>query len=407
MKVSLIGSSNGFVDVSLEKIASYFYDSLEKENIINDMQKFSQNCARVCYTMKDFSDLILEQPSKNLLDRLINSGHHSVFEHINFNFNLHRIPKALAMVLNNEKQYATSEKSARYTKMKDIEPHQKKLYDKWDSIFLDSIAEKYPESELPKMYVKGSDGKRPIDKLAQENARYMTSVFTPTKMVQTINWRQLNFLANRFQGFIEGSEARDCSEEYANKLIPSMNEFNEQTSGLIVSGMDNQTDRDLSLFKPVEIKEYFGPDIYSTKYNLSFAGLAQAQRHRTLNYNILDNVEKANFGYFVPALLKGKPDLVKEWHRDLSSVSEYGFPQAQLLQVAERGMIEDFRSKTILRDCGQAQHEIMENTLETAGKYKAFQKKYGENSLKPKCQQEMNCASPCVWGGKKALERII
>ena len=57
--------------------------------------------------------------------------------------------------------------------------------------------------------------------------------------------------------------------------------------------------------------------------------------------------------------------------------------------------------------CGHAQHETMKNTLRTAKKYKKFQEVYGENSLKPKCAQGVKCAGPCVWGEKKALERIV
>jgi thymidylate synthase ThyX len=408
MKIELIGSTAGFVNVPLEAIALEVEDSPFKTEIMNNMLDFSLKCARVCYTEKDFQELLSEKPNQQLLERLIGSGHHSVFEHMTFNLNFKGIPKALAMVLNNEKQYATSEKSARYTKMKDLEPSQRKLYDKWDSRFFELIANQFPEDNFPKLYIKGSDGKRPIDKLAQENARYITSVFTPTKMVHTLNWRQLNFLMNRFEEFVSPNEKRNCSDEYAERLEPSMKSFNSQLSGLKVEEMDNQTDRHLSLFQPVQIQEHFGSDIYSTFYLMSFAGLAQAHRHRTINYNFLDEVKRgAELGFFIPKLILGKSDLEQEWMRDLVSVASYDFPQAQLLSVAERGMIEDFRSKTLLRMCGHAQQEIMENTSATAKKYTAFQEEYGSKSLEPKCIQGQKCTSPCVWGGKNALTRLI
>ncbi len=43
--------------------------------------------------------------------------------------------------------------------------------------------------------------------------------------------------------------------------------------------------RELSLFTTRERSEYFG-EVYSTNYWGSFAQLAQAQRHRSLNYEV-------------------------------------------------------------------------------------------------------------------------
>ncbi len=400
--VQLIGSTNNFVDVSLKDIEASVEDSLDRDRIIHEMQKFSQNCARVCYTEKDFNELLTEAPNQKLLERLINSGHHSVFEHINFNFNFRGLPKILAMVFNNEKQYATSEKSARYTQMSDVEEHQKELYDKWMGLLIPEIDRVYPE-------MRDSNAREAnIKKLAQENARYMTSVFTATKMVHTVNWRQLNFLMNRFKGFAEGSEERNCSNEFAQRLIPYMELFNRMVSGLKVEGMDNQTDRHLSLFQPAVSENHFGESVYSTDYDISFAGLAQEHRHRTINYNINGGLELgADKGLFVPPILEGKDYLVSEWMKDVESVTAYDFPQAQLINVTERGMIEDFRSKTLLRNCGHAQWEIMDQTKKTSQEYGAFQDKYGENALKPKCLQGIKCPSACVWTGKKALERLV
>ena len=66
----------------------------------------------------------------------LNNGHHSVYDHTYINFNIQNIPKILAMVLNNEKQYTTSEKSARYTKITPgensvITKEEVDLYNKW------------------------------------------------------------------------------------------------------------------------------------------------------------------------------------------------------------------------------------------------------------------------------------
>jgi thymidylate synthase ThyX len=208
--------------------------------------KFAQDCARVCYSDKDWEALQEEAFNSGLIDkRILPSGHHSVFEHMNLTFYFDGMPKALVMAFNNEKQYATSEKSARYTQMDAIEPTQQQLYDKWMGIFGPKIEQAAPESQFPKLYQAGSDGKTTAQKLAQENARYMTSVFTPTQMVHTLNLRQLNFLMNQFDRF--GRENEDNT--FNQRLADSMTEFNNQAYPLFgVPKLENQTDRHLSLF---------------------------------------------------------------------------------------------------------------------------------------------------------------
>jgi len=357
--------------------------------------KFSQTCARQCYSGKDFDELEQESFNQNLIDQTLGSGHHSVYEHEHLTFYMNGIPKALAMVFNNEKQYVTSEKSARYTQMKDIESEQKVKYDKWMKIF---------KQEINKIYPLMSDSEKretAIQKLAQENARYVTSVFTPTKMVHTINLRQLNFLIYEFENFID--EDKTGKNEFKNWLATSMQEFLQQAKPPKIENLKNQTDRHLSFFgNPIE--EHFG-DVYSTNYLMSFACLAQAHRHRTINYQIAKDVELgAQYGFHVPKIIRNT-DLEKEWVNDLKEIAGYDFPQAQLIKITERGLLEDFRSKLILRLCGHAQHEIMERTLGVAKNYaeKGMDKKW----LNPKCIQGIQCNSNCVWGGKKALERLI
>lgn len=105
------------------------------------------------------------------------AGHHSVFEHSHMTILIDGIPKLLAMTLNSHNNYVTSEKSARYTVMKPNTELENELYNKWLNIFMDIIPIAYPSTKLD------------IGKLAQENARYMLSVYTPTSMVYTVNYR--------------------------------------------------------------------------------------------------------------------------------------------------------------------------------------------------------------------------
>lgn len=372
--------------------------SINRLKAIESMKKFSYHCGRQCYTEKDFEEVQKEIPNKKLMKAMINLGHHSVFEHVGLTFNFLNWPKMFVMMLNNEKQYATSEKSARYTQMSNMVPEQKEKYDKWMNLLTPIIDEVYPTMK------DSNDRGIGIKKIAQENARYMTSVFTPTKMIHSLNFRQINYLLNEFEKFYE--EFRNSKDVFKKRLTESVGNFLEQTQRFKVEGLENQTDRHLSLFNPREVKECF-EDVYSTSYLMSFAGLAQAHRHRTINYHISGDVylNSPPSQFFIPEVVP--KDLREQWISDLMGVSKDDFPQAQLVQVNERGIIEDFRSKALLRMCGHAQHEIMKNTLAIATKYSQFQEEYGPKSLEPKCQQGFKCASSCIWTGKRALERIV
>ena len=103
--------------------------------------KLSGKIAGICYDKEGFSHLENEPIERTMrrINMTINNGHHSVYDHINISFNLQNIPKILAMVLNNEHQYTTSEKSARYTPVERKEGSiitydEERLYNKWINI---------------------------------------------------------------------------------------------------------------------------------------------------------------------------------------------------------------------------------------------------------------------------------
>jgi len=281
--------------------------------------------------------------------------------------------------------------------MKEMDSFQEILYNKWSKILLPVIDSVYPK-------IKDEKFRRDkIEKLAKENARYMTSVFTPTKMLYTINLRQLNFLMDQF----DKGRLGDLSSDLECKLIPIMKDFSNQLNILKIKGLEHKTDKKVSIFNFRNVEEHFG-DVYSTNYLMSFASLAQVQRHRTINYHVSEGTEfGAQLGFFIPKIVS-YANVEKEWIEDLKKVSKTDFPQAQLLKVNERGIIEYFRLKAVERLCGHAQYETMKNTLATAEKYLQYQKEFGKNYNKPSCAPEPKlCDGSCNWGKKKATERIV
>lgn len=359
---------------------------------------FSGKSAGICYLPDTVETLFAEAPEKTQrrADGNIKSGHHSVFGHPTYNLCLEGIPKILAMILNNEKIYNTSEKSARYTHM-EPSPQEKELYEKWIEIFKEQILTQYPKFE----------DKRAL-KLAQENARYLISVFTPaTVMEYTVNFGQLNYIINWAKDYIKNAE----ENAFSIKLKETFKEFLVAMPDLEIEGLDSRNkNRNFSLFAQRKNRnEEFGEN-YSVTYLASFAQLAQAQRHRTLSYEItlLDEPK-----YYVPPIIAGT-NLEKEWLKDISSLKEF-FPQGMLVQVNERGTIENFVLKCMERLCGFSQLEIMQETKNIMNKYLEATKDKPElyqyllpYSRGARCTfPGWKCDSPCVFGGYGAMIRNI
>lgn len=340
---------------------SRFDDTFDKDKALNLCGKI----AGVCYDEEGFSHLQNESEGKTnrRIDITLNNGHHSVYDHIAISLNLQNIPKILAMVLNNEHQYTTSEKSARYTPVvrkegSIITDEEERLYNKWLEIFKIKIKSMYGN-----VY---NDSK--IKKLAQENARYLVTVFMPTQMIYSTTLRQINYIASYMINYI--NTYGTIPNNFNSKLALAMQEFLDELDRLnvLVPGlMKNEKQRQLSLFgKNLANKEdYFG-DVYTTTYKGSFAELAQAHRHRTLDYQMELLPEKE---YFIPPIIEDDKELVNEWLNDINSVKSIN-PQGELVRINECGKYDDFILKCKERLCSAAQLEIMNQTKETLIKYK-------------------------------------
>lgn len=383
MKISILGSTK-------EK------HILSKEEAI----LFAGKSAGICYMPDTLEVLFNEEQEKTFkrAERTLVSGHHSVFDHPTYNLALEEIPKILAIILNNEGMYTTSEKSARYTKMK-LENKEKELYEKWIEIFSKEISNEYPNIQ-----------EKQVLKLAQENARYLISIFTPsTTMEYSVSLRQLNYIMDWFEDFIKNAE--DTS--FNKMLKPYLIEFNEQLKDLKVENLDAKVKkRTLSLFDTRRNrKEEFGEN-YCITYKGTFAEFAQAQRHRTIDYKI--TIPEKN-EYYIPLIIKDNEALKDEWLKDINSLGDK-YPQGLLIDINERGTVENFILKTKERLCGCAQLEIMLQTKEILDKYLKATKETNKEVYEYLKQYEVGirckydgwkCTSPCIWGSNQALKRKI
>ncbi len=377
---------------------------------LDDALLQSGKYAGVCYDKEGYNHLANEDETKTRrrIDMTLSNGHHSVYDHIFVSLNITNIPKILAMVINNEKQYTTSEKSARYTPINSesssISAKEIELYNKWKEIFKVEIAKEYGHVF----------DERKIGKLAQENARYMVTVFMPTTMIYTTSLRQINNIASWMKQYIKDKE--NSVDSFDTKLSSYMQGFVDELSDknlLQEELMANDKQREFSLFKDNVFKkdEYFG-DIYSAKYHASYAYLAQAQRHRTINYEM----ERQDvFVSFIPPILLGNYELVQKWIDDMYSIKDVS-PQGQLVRIHEFGSYDNFILKCKERLCSAAQLEINNQTRELLMQYKreldrrehplaSDIEKYTKGA---RCTfPDFNCSSPCHFAEGVALKRKI
>ena len=226
-------------------------------------------------------------------------------------------------------------------------------------------------------------------------------------MEYTTDFRQINYIIHWAEDFIENAE----NTLFNQKLKEVLKDFINQMPDIIIPELNSKTkNRTFSLFAKRDRKEEFGEN-YSTNYEVSFSELAQAQRHRTIYYE-MQIKDKAS--YYVPKIIQNT-ELETKWIKDLSSL-ENNFPQAMLVKVNERGTVENFILKCQERICGAAQLEIMNQTKDTLDKY--IEKTRNTNkdvyeyllpySKGARCTfPGFKCTAPCVFGGINALNRSI
>lgn len=350
--------------------------------------------AGICYMPDDYLEKGIQDEEKAYKRGLktLSSGHKTVGEHDHVSF-IMRVPKIICILLNSIQIYNTSEKSSRYTVMKETSENPSKsyqLYQKWSVEFQEAIRNVYPTEYTD----------REIEKLALENARYFLSIFnTETVMKYTISYAEcymIEYYMSTLLSNIDDTIVHDKDLVYdkAKRFINPLKEvvanflflFRDRlgitkTSDRIIP---NNKERYLYLLRFLRysydnrvlcrpFKEYFG-DVYNTKYNMTFAAFAQEQRHRTLKHKIEYPADECSTNFYIPPILDHQPNtyLKEEWVKDftdLLSSTENDVYQGEYISVTESGHFEDFILKCKERLCSRAQLEICKQTAETLKKF--------------------------------------
>lgn len=400
MKISVIART---IEVGKEDTA----------NLQRDFNLLAGKTAGICYMPEDYLDNAVQNEDKALsrADMTARTGHHSVYDHSNLTLSISGIPKILAMLLNSTNYYVTSEKSARYTVMKPETEQENLLYDKWREKFSEIIAVEYPKMDSVT-----------VKKMGQENARYMTSVFTPTTMAYTVSHRQLSYIAGWLLNLSQNL-ARNTNA-FNDKLSVYVTELYSELLQVVTPSVVDNKDREFDFipcqygYNKVLPENYVG-NTYSVSYKGTFAQLAQAHRHRTLHYTMWFTGDSAEeYGFYIPEILKGT-EFEAEWLADITSVA-YCFPQGTLVMTTEEGLTKHFYLKCKERLCGRAQLEICLQTAATLKTFidRRFNMDHRNQAILAKIAPQgtpvakcgmvgFDCKEICMWGNKNWATRKV
>jgi thymidylate synthase (FAD) len=159
-----------------------------------DPEKTVALAARLCYSPSSISELqqsIEASDIEAFLDKIMSLGHHSVLEHASFTFGIEGISRVTTHQLVRHRIASFSQQSQRYVSHKE----------EFTSIMPDSIAENiearqifaFMSETVHKAYAQLVDMGIPA-----EDARYILPNATETKIIMTMNARELlHFLALR------------------------------------------------------------------------------------------------------------------------------------------------------------------------------------------------------------------
>lgn len=410
-------------------------DSIDiEDNTTNEMELLSGKAAGVCYMPDDYFENGIQNEEKALkrVEMTSKSGHHSVFDHGHLTFVI-KTNKMLAMILNSLGVYATSEKSARYTKMQPETELELQLYNKWKSKIQELILAKYPDTDdavLRKAWLKKypdgagyivKNGKLfdlegkipPIEdkeantwfrekkksmedtlpsmKLAMENARYMISIFTPTTMMYTVSFRQACLIMNYLYELSVNLE--NATDEFSKKLKPYVIELWKEFENSLnkVKIMDNKN----QYIRFLEAQHVGELSYSSNKAGREFTPYTDLDsRLKSKNEQIADSYTLVYNGSLA-MLAQAQRHRTLRYTMKLQESGEYGyytpeivieaglenewqedikrlkdyFPQGTIVRITEQGLFEDFALKCKERLCGRAQLETMKSTIKQLNKF--------------------------------------
>ena len=197
-----------------------------------DPEKTVAAAAKLCYSKSDISTLmdgLTDEKVANFLEKLSNLGHASPLEHASFTFGIEGVSRSFLAQISRHRIASFSVQSQRYVDM-DNTDHvvPKEIYDAGYSavrLYEESVKNSFNnynelKEELTRKYITEGMKESPAKKKAQEDARYLLPEACCTRMIVTMNARELNHFFNLRCCNRASREIREVAEEMLKLVYP-------------------------------------------------------------------------------------------------------------------------------------------------------------------------------------------
>lgn len=195
-------------------------------------EKVVAAAAKLCYSKSDISTLmdgLTDEKVASFLEKLSNLGHASPLEHASFTFGIEGVSRSFLAQISRHRLASFSVQSQRYVDM-DNADHviPKEIYDAGYSavrLYEESVKNSFNnynelKEELTKKYIAEGMKESPAKKKAQEDARYLLPEACCTRMIVTMNARELNHFFNLRCCNRASREIREVAEEMLRLVYP-------------------------------------------------------------------------------------------------------------------------------------------------------------------------------------------
>lgn len=197
-----------------------------------DPEKTVAAAAKLCYSksgIETLMDGLTDEKVANFLEKLSNLGHASPLEHASFTFGIEGVSRSFLAQISRHRIASFSVQSQRYVDM-DNADHvvPKEIYDAGYSavrLYEESVKNSFNnynelKEELTKKYIAEGMKESPAKKKAQEDARYLLPEACCTRMIVTMNARELNHFFNLRCCNRASREIREVAEEMLKLVYP-------------------------------------------------------------------------------------------------------------------------------------------------------------------------------------------
>lgn len=194
-------------------------------------EKIVAAAAKLCYAKSDIATLmdgLTDEKVCLFLNKLSDLGHQSPTEHASFTFGIEGVSRSFLAQISRHRLASLSVQSQRYVDMTNagfVMPEEFADDEPASKTFEDAVGyalESYEELRkyLTVRYIQSGMDAKSAEKKAQEDARYVLPEACCTKMIITMNARELNHFFNMRCCNRAQWEIRECAEQMLRLVYP-------------------------------------------------------------------------------------------------------------------------------------------------------------------------------------------